>query len=234
MEGDSEQGLRVVSVIYIPIIGMRRYSRRTRKLRRRSKRPCLKKGGGGNETSAVCAIMIKEDKYVDEWIKYYLYGLGFTKVFIYDNSSENVLKDLPNKYQNVTVVHFPGPLKQLAAYQHWFKNNGESITWCAILDADEFIVLKQHSNINDFLREYCKEGGLAINWYIYGDSHLKEYTDEPITKRFTWRENKVNQHIKTIIKCSDVEEIDNIHAVHKYKNGKTLKDTRGAAVTALF
>jgi len=178
--------------------------------------------------------MIEEDKYVDEWIQYYLYGLGFTKVFIYDNSPGNTLKELPNKYPNVTVVHFPGPVKQLAAYQDWFENNGKSTTWCAFLDADEFIVLKKHSNITEFLRDYCKEGGLAINWYLYGDSHLKEYTDEPVTKRFTWRENKVNQHIKTIIKCSDVEAIDNIHAVHKYKSGKMLKDTGGHTVTGLF
>jgi hypothetical protein len=210
---------------------MRHYSRRTRKPRRRSKRRLQK---GGSESSAVCAIMIEEDKYVDEWIQYYFYGLGFTKVFIYDNSPGNTLKELPNKYPNVTVVHFPGRVKQLAAYQDWFENNGKSITWCAFLDADEFIVLKKHSNITEFLREYCEEGGLAINWYRYGDSHLKEYTDEPVTKRFTWRENKVNQHIKTIIKCSDVEAINNIHAVHKYKSGKMLKDTEGHTVTGLF
>jgi len=59
--------------------------------------------------------MIKEEKYVDEWIQYYLYGLGFTKIFIYDNSPENALKELSNKYSNVTVVHFPGAVKQLAA-----------------------------------------------------------------------------------------------------------------------
>jgi hypothetical protein len=195
--------------------------------------------GGSNEKSAVCTIMIKEDKYVDEFIQYYLYGLGFSKLYIYDNSQENTLKDLPNKYPNVVIIHFPGKGKQSLAYNDWLTKNralpeDERMNWCAFLDADEFIVLKKHNNITEFLREYCKEGGIALNWYLYGDSKHTEPTDEPITKRFTWRCSTVNQHIKTIIKCSDTEMIDNIHAVRKYMNGKELKDTGGKKITGLY
>jgi hypothetical protein len=201
--------------------------------------PTSPQSGGGSEISAVCAIMIKEEKYVEEWIQYYLYGLGFTRVYIYDNSDENSLKDLPKKYEHVTVIHFPGKAKQLVAYNDWLVKNKalpdeERVKWCAIFDADEFLVLKKHANITEFLREHCSSpdtGGVAINWYMYGDSNLKESTDEPVTKRFTKRASEVKSHVKAIIQCELTKSIPDIHGMNEYINGATLKDTRGVIVT---
>jgi hypothetical protein len=184
--------------------------------------------------------MIKEEKYVDEWIQYYLYGLGFTKIYIYDNSDENSLKDLPKKYKNVAVIHFPGKVKQLEAYNDWLtKNkalpNEERVKWCALFDTDEFLVLKKHANITEFLREYCSSpdtGGIAINWYLYGDSNLKESTNEPVTKRFTWRGSNVNEITKAIIQCENTKTINDIHGMNEYTNQARLKDTAGKTLNA--
>ena len=202
--------------------------------------PTSPQSGGGSEISAVCAIMIKEEKYVDEWIQYYLYGLGFTKVYIYDNSDENSLKDLPKKYENVIIIHFPGKVKQFEAYNDWLLKNralpdGERVKWCAIFDADEFLVLKKHANITEFLREYCSDpntGGIAINWYLYGDSNLKEPTEEPVTKRFTRRGSTVNEITKAIIQCENTKMINDIHGMNEYINQARLKDTAGKTLNA--
>jgi len=196
-------------------------------------------GGGNSEKSAVCAIMIKEEKYVDEWIQYYLYGLGFTKVCIYDNSDENTLKDLPKKYENVVVTHFPGKVKQLPAYNDWLTKNKalpheERIKWCALFDTDEYLVLKKHANITEFLREYCKDGAVGINWYMYGDSHLQKYSAEPVTKRFTWRQKMVDRHIKSIMNCDNVESVTEFHGIGNFKPGNHNKDTNGKIINGSF
>jgi hypothetical protein len=198
------------------------------KLKLHSKYSISKKFGGNQETSAVCAIMLKEEPYIDEWIQYYIYGLGFTHAFIYDNSDDNSLKNLSDKYKNkVTIRHFPGKVKQLPAYNDFLINNRTSpnkYTWCAFIDCDEFIVLKKHKNIIDFLKNYCTEGGVCMNWYLFGDNNLKEYKAEPVTQRFTMRQNKLNQHIKTIIKCDDVDNVSELHGIGGFKKIDFFKD----------
>jgi hypothetical protein len=208
------------------------------------KKSGIKQKGGSNEISAVCTLMLGEDKYVDEWVQYYLYGLKFDKIYIYDNSEHNVLKYLESKHPAVKIIHSgltptkPGEargMRALPVYNDWLTKNkalpeNERVTWCAFVDADEFIVLKKHDNINSFLKEYCKEGGVSLNWYIYGDSKLHGYSPEPVTKRFVWREATVNQHVRTIVKCDDVESYTEIHGVGNFKVGKNKKDTNGKIV----
>lgn len=201
--------------------------------------PTSPQSGGASEISALCAIMIKEEKYVDEWIQYYLYGLGFTRIYIYDNSDENSLKDLPKKYENVVVTHFPGKVKQLAAYNDWLTKNKalpdeERIKWCALFDTDEFLVLKKHANITEFLREYCKDGAIGINWYMYGDSHSQKYSAEPVTKRFVWRRKIVDVHIKSIMNCDHVESITEFHGIGNFKPGNHNRDTNGKVINGPF
>ena len=197
-----------------------------------------KQVGGSLETSTVCAIMLKEEPYVDEWIQYYIYGLGFNHIFIYDNSDDNSLKDLSNKYPGkVTIRHFPGKVKQIPAYNDFLVKNRtdpNKYTWCAFYDCDEFLVLKKHTNITDFLKEYCKEGGVCINWYLFGDSNLKEYINEPVTKRFTMRQTNVDRHVKTIVKCDDLNDISCLHGMNGFKTGKSKKDTNGKIVDGPF
>ena len=66
-----------------------------------------------NVDVVICAIALNEERYIDEWIKYNLL-LGFTHIYIYDNSANNILKD--KKSDRVTIIPFPGITKQLEAY----------------------------------------------------------------------------------------------------------------------
>lgn len=89
--------------------------------------------------------------------------------------------------------------------QHFVNNflfKNEEITHVAHIDIDEFIVLKKHDNICDFISEYiihdCQ--GIAMNWRFFGSSGKTEKTDEPVTLRFTMCESKGNIHIKTLFR----------------------------------
>lgn len=47
-------------------------------------------------TAVVCAIAKNEGMYIDEWIAYNI-KLGFDNIYVYDNSDDNDLADLPAK-----------------------------------------------------------------------------------------------------------------------------------------
>jgi hypothetical protein len=48
------------------------------------------------------------------------------------------------------------------------------------------------------------------------------------------RQNKIDQHVKTIIKCDDVDNISDLHGIKGFKPGKTKKDTNRKIVDGPF
>ena len=70
------------------------------------------------------ANALKEERYVDDWIQYYL-KIGVDKVFIYDNSDANVLDGVPQRYSDdrVVVRHMPGYYTQLIAGRNMTLNH---------------------------------------------------------------------------------------------------------------
>jgi hypothetical protein len=161
-----------------------------------------------NVDVVICAIALNEERYIDEWIKYNLL-LGFTHIYIYDNSANNILKD--KKSDRVTIIPFPGITKQLEAYNVFILQYKKKHTWCAFIDCDEFIVLKKHDNIISLLNDYNDCVSIALNWLMFGTSNEKEYRDEPVTKRFTYCSNHINIHIKCISKLSYIDNYINPH-----------------------
>jgi hypothetical protein len=158
--------------------------------------------------AVVCAIALNEESYIDEWIQYNLF-LGFSHIYIYDNSDTNSLKDKSSK--NVTIIHFPGKTKQMEAYSLFAKNYKSKHKWCAFIDCDEFIILKKHNSIIEFLNNYDKCESIRLNWLMFGTSNQVEYKEEPITKRFIMCSSKIDSHTKSICK---LEYIDNFNHPH--------------------
>jgi hypothetical protein len=102
------------------------------------------------------------------------------------------------------------------------------ITHVAHIDIDEFIVLKKHNSISDFIYEYIHGdcSGIAMNWRFFGDSGLTISTDEPVTQRFTMCSGKGNGHFKTIFNVRYFDKFWNVHSI-KSHNGKYTKSTNG-------
>jgi len=157
----------------------------------------------------IFCVAKNEYNYIEEFVKYHL-ALGFKHIVIYDN------QDVPNTYikilekylSQLTILHIPGNDRNVAVqysilnhFQHEItKANINTITHAAHIDIDEYIVLKKHSNISDFIKEYIKDdcSAIGMNWRFFGSSGHTQYTTEPITSRFTKCEKKGNMHIKTL------------------------------------
>lgn len=83
-------------------------------------------------------------------------------------------------------------------------------TYMAFFDVDEFLVLKKHDTVDEFLQQHLTEGSLAISWHIFGTGFRDLYTPLPVTKRFMYRDG-VHPHdrhqqafnVKSILKLSD-------------------------------
>jgi len=142
---------------------------------------------------ALVCIAKNEDVYINEWISYHR-KLGFDHIFIYENDWVSGI-NLPY----VTTIQFPGRSRQFASYNDFINKHKQEFDYVAFFDCDEFLVLKKHQNVQDFLSEHGNPNGVAINWQVYGSNGKLKRDGNSIIKQFTRRQNGVNHHIKTIL-----------------------------------
>jgi hypothetical protein len=122
----------------------------------------------------------------------------------------------------------------LKVAQHFFQNYASLHKWCAVIDCDEFIVLKQDDNVIDFLQKYLESGALGINWVLFGSNGHQKYVNEPVLKRFTKCQEYVNIHIKCIVCCKDVLQYGSTHYPTIMKEGTYVKDVYGNIISGPF
>lgn len=148
---------------------------------------------------ALVCIAKNEGNYINEWVDYHL-KLDFNRIFIYENDWNSNLSN-----PNVTTIPISGTVKQVQSYNDFISNYKQEYDWAMFLDVDEFLVLKKHKNVLDFIEDYKNETAVGINWVLFGDNHQKLGKEYSVLKRFTKRQISVNHHIKTIVnlkKCS--------------------------------
>jgi hypothetical protein len=186
----------------------------------------------------VCIAKLESD-YIEEWVKYHL-ALGFSHIFIYDNEDVPTYENQLQEYNdNITVVHAPGndypqgPIQYLILHHFVVNFCRHDITHIAHIDIDEFIVLKQHANISDFIQEYITDdydcAGIGMNWRIFGSSGLTEQTNKPVTESFTMCESMGNKHIKTIFDKRYCTGFNTCHAITP-RPGYYTKATNGSII----
>ena len=189
---------------------------------------------------AIVCIAKQEQDYIEEFVKYHL-ALGFKNIFLYDNEDTPTYKTLLYKYkENITFIHLPHNNYQKAvqykALDHFVKNHlfTRNITHVAHIDIDEFIVLKKHKNICDFIDEYiigdCQ--GIAMNWRFFGSSGKTEKTHVPVTLRFTMCQIGGDMHIKTLFKKDNFLRFNDCHSVSLSKG--YIKSTNNTIVNGPF
>jgi hypothetical protein len=139
----------------------------------------------------ICTIGKKENLYIREYIKYYK-NLGIDKIYIYDNNEingetfENVIFDYI-KINYVNIINYRGYLKpQSKMMNTCYKMNYLKYDWIIFNDIDEFLYLKNYSNIKNFLKESkfnnCKI--IYLNFIIYTDNNNLYYENKTVISRF--------------------------------------------------
>ena len=173
----------------------------------------------------VCTIGKKENLYVREYVDYYK-KMGIDKIFIYDNNEKNdekfdlVLKDYIENGL-VEIVDIRGKeAPQFEAMEDCRKKNFKNYDWLLFYDMDEFLFLRNFSNIKDFLKQkhFDKCQRIQLNWYIHTDNNLFYYDNRTLAQRFPEKKFATNGKIlilSKVVKSMLRGNIDvNITGVH--------------------
>lgn len=179
---------------------------------------------------AICAVAKDEDRYITEWVTYYL-ALGVSHIYIYDNNDAlTPMMETISKMARVTVIPIYGEsaLKnkgyQVGIYTEAYRTYGANYTWMGFFDIDEFVSIDGGLDIPTFLGNsvYDDTHIVHLNWRYYGDSGLIHYVDEPVVSRFknpapldvkySDIHSCENQYVKSFIRTGYSEFILDIHA----------------------
>ena len=131
----------------------------------------------------LCTVGKNDNIYIKEFVQFYE-KWGVDKIFLYDNNDENIINMLDNCYQK----------------------NYEKYDWLAFFGIDEFIHLKNYTNIKEFLNEQkfnnCQK--IYLNLVFHTDKDLYHYDNKSLQEKFPIKEDilkkKPYNFVKTIIK----------------------------------
>lgn len=167
--------------------------------------------------TAVCCIIKDENAYLREFVEWYK-NLGFDNIVLYDNNfsdGENIHDSIEDYIENgyVKVVEIKDQkVMQLPAYNDCIKRFGSEYDWIAFFDCDEHLHLVKHKNIQEFLSEFNDDvDSVVVNWMTMDDNDLLYNDGRSLEDRFTrvskfeyksYTNIKENQHVKTILNCS--------------------------------
>ena len=195
----------------------------------------------------IVCIAKHEKQYIQEFVKYHL-NLGFDKIYLYDNEDVSTYSELfEGLKEQVIVTHLPGRsyaiVPQFEAIQQfvWKFMDSPEITHVAHIDIDEFIVLKKHRNIKDFIKDYISDGennimcgGIGMNWRYFGSSNNNTDSSVPLTERFTKCQERGNMHIKTIFNKTVYGCHNNPHNICVLDGRYPIKATNGVVIDGPF
>ena len=139
----------------------------------------------------VCTVGKQENKYVREFVNHYE-KYGIDKIFLYDNNDkdgenfEEVIKDYIDKgfvqINNWRGIKQPG----IKTLMDCYKNYNQAYDWFIFYDLDEYIYLKNISNIKEFLndKKFNKCNKIYLNWVMHTDNNLLKYDNRSLHDRF--------------------------------------------------
>ena len=179
----------------------------------------------------------KENRYIREFVEYYQ-KLGIDQIFLYDNNDEDGerFEDVINDFIKngfVKLFNWRGKKKkQITILNDCYLNNYKKFDWLIFFDIDEYIHLKDFSNIKDFLinKKFNKCEIIYLNWIIHTDNNLIHYDNRSLYERFPILEPNAQKKNKTYyspVKSILKGNISNIKikCLHKLTSG--LKTCNG-------
>ena len=186
-----------------------------------------------NYTLSIVLIAKDEESYLEEFIAYH-YLLGVEHFYIYDNESKTPIREVLQNYADIcTIIEYPGTAAQYPAYTHFCKTFGSQTAWAAFIDTDEFIVLKNHKSVIDFINDYKSADAIGLNCVYFVDSYHETKPECLVIDNFTLCQPGQNNHIKTIAKPGSIESFGNAHFI-TLKPGSIYTDVKRNRINGPF
>jgi len=168
-----------------------------------------------NDTNKVYLFTnARDEPNIAEWVAHHIL-LGFDKVIVFDHLSvkpisETIGTNFNNKL-NVIRVQGTGNVKIELMKKAVNISNKNNVSWMLYLDADEFLLLNNFTNVHDYLLSFKEADSIGINWLLFGSSGFVKQPSGLITENFIRSEIRLNHHVKTFVRPSVVTDIINPH-----------------------
>ena len=175
----------------------------------------------------ICTLGKKENKYIREYVTHYE-KYGVDKIFLYDNNDingerfEEVINDYITK-GFVEILDWRGKLYSLYRIMNdCYHRNYKNYDWLIFYELDEFIYLRNYTNIKPFLMQpkfdNCKL--LFLNMICRTDNNKLYYENKSLSERFPvnvpitkWGGKKLE--IKSMIRGNiSGFQIENMHTLN--------------------
>jgi len=150
----------------------------------------------------LCTPGKNENKYIREFVEHYK-NYGADKIFLYDNNDlegeffEQEINDyISDRF--VELVNFRGKKRTLLLMMNdCYRKNFRNYDWLIFFEIDEYIYLKNYTNIKVYLndKKFIKCQTIQLNWIFHTDNNLLHYENRPLKERFPEKEDKAKKNI---------------------------------------
>ncbi len=171
--------------------------------------------GGKGHGVALCCRIRDEARYLREWIEYYI-AAGVDHFFFYEKLSKDDYQEVLRPYIQSGIVtlcdHWPHTPVSPTAEQDCILRCVGRFEWVGFIDADEFVVIRDHRGIGELLSEYRTQVGVALHWYMFGSNGHQVRPAGPVIAEYTRRASDPNRHVKCFVRPECVSRYRNSHS----------------------
>lgn len=209
--------------------------------------------GDGKYDLCVCSMVWNQASALREWITYHSW-LGVERWFIYDNNSDDNIKDVIEKLEtenyNVTRHVWPWIKTQEAGFSHCALRAKQECNWVSFMDVDEYFYFPystpghqslrstgyagQHSLrslVANLSSSFPRIAEIRTTCHSFGPSGLNSAPSQGITVGYTCRLKSPERH-KSIIRpdALDTTLLNVVHHFHLRKGFRYMNLPQSTAV----
>lgn len=170
----------------------------------------------------------RDEKNIKEWAAHHLL-LGFDLVYIFDHKSIKPLtKEFENFDKRVTVerCEWEGGIKMPLMNRAADIAKNLNASWMLYIDADEFLILNDFTDVKSLLRAFSHADSLGINWLYFGSNHHIEEPEGLILDNYTSSALMLDELVKSFVRPSQIVQaisphfycIKNSHKMYSINN----------------
>lgn len=162
----------------------------------------------------------RNESHLKEWSAHHLL-IGFDNIIIFDHKSnipiQHEFQGFDSRVRIINCSHMNGGVKMPLMNHAVSIAKSIQADWMLYLDADEFVVLNKKNivGIKHFLTLFPNTDQLAVNWLMYGTSHLIPELSltkgECILNSYIHSDENLNQHVKCFVRPNAIIKADNPH-----------------------
>ncbi len=191
---------------------------------------------------SVVLIVKNASRYIEEWINYHRI-VGVEKFYIYDNESNDNLREVLKPYIKSGIVEYfywAGKKQQDIVYNDALKRLRLTSKYVAFIDDDEFIVPMNGKTIRNVLEELdlkAPEAGLVVSWWSYGSRETENTTiNDLVIERFKFHEKitkETKSAVKSIVNPRLAFRADYVHIFRYIKNFYSVDENKNICLKGL-